>query len=194
MKKLLIALAAVMVSVATYAQGTLGTVSFNTRIPGVVDAPVSFGDANGPGPGDTWSAGLWSVGTGGTLTPIPASFTTFRPVPAGGNALLAKYVTTVGTVEVPGTTTGGNATLRMRAWQTSAGSFDAASGNVTVNGQPFLQRGESADVVVTGLGGGPSTPANLVGLQGFTIPLVPEPTTLTLGALGAAALLIRRRK
>jgi hypothetical protein len=190
MKKLLIALAAVIVSVATYAQGT---VSFNTRIPGAVDAPVSLGDASGPGPGDKWSAGLWLVGAGGALTPIPSSVTTFRTVPAGGNALLAKYVNTVGTVEIPGVATGGSATLRMRAWETAAGSFDAAGSGTAAAGN-FARRAESADVIVAGLGGGPTPPANLTGLQGFVIPPVPEPTTLALGALGAAALLIRRRK
>lgn len=181
MKKLLIALAAVIVSVATYAQGT---VTFNTRIPGVVDAPVTLGTAEGLGAGDLYSAGLWVVGAGGALTPIPSSTTVFRSVPAGGNPLLAKYVVTVPEVAVPGAATGGSATLRMRAWLTTAGSFDAAAATA---------RGESANFTVSGLGGGPTPPTNPTGLTGFVIP-VPEPTTLALGALGAAALLIRRRK
>jgi hypothetical protein len=183
MKKLLIALAAVIVSVASYAQGT---VTFNTRIPGVLDAPVSIGSADGEGPGvkGGYTAGLFVQGAGGTLTPIPASFTPFRPVAAGGNPLLGKYVTTVSEVPVPGAATGGSATLVFRAWANSAGSFDAASPT---------QRGESAAFTVTGLGGGALPPANPVGITGFIIP-VPEPTTLALGALGAAALLFRRRK
>lgn len=181
MKKLLIAIAAVLVSVAAHAQGT---VSFNTRITGVLDAPVELGAPGGAGPGPTYTAELVLVGAGGTLTPIPQSVTTFRTVPAGGNALLAKYVNTVATVEVPGVATGGSATLRFRAYLTSAGSFDAATAT---------QRGQSTDFTVTGLGGGPTPPANLVGITGFVIP-VPEPSTIALGVLGAAALLLRRRK
>jgi len=181
MKKLLIALAAVMISAASFGQGT---VFFSNRIPGVVEAPVTIGSADGAGAGDQYTAGLWVVGAGGALTPIPASFTPFRTVAAGGSPLLAKYIVPVSEVAVPGVPKGGTATLRMRAWLTTAGSFDAATA---------IQRGESADFTVAGLGGDVTAPPNPTGLQGFIIP-VPEPTTLALGALGAAALLLRRRK
>lgn len=187
MKKLLIALAAVLVSVGTYAQGT---VHFNTFIPGAVDAPVELGQPAGTGPGPAYSAGLFVIGANGSLTLIPESVTTFRTVPPGGNPLAAKYVVTVDEVVVPGVAIGGNANLRLRAWQASAGSYDAA---------PALLRGESGNILVAGLGGGPTPPANLVnaqgvGVTGFTIPVIPEPSTIALGALGAAALLLRRRK
>ena len=182
MKKLLIALAAVVVSVATtFAQGT---VSFNTRIPGVLDAPVEIGAVGGPGPGDLWSAELVAIQGGNTVL-VPQSKTTFRTVPAGGNAALAKYVNTIGTVEIPNTTVGGSATLIFRAYKTTAGTFDAAD---------QFSRGASPQFTVTGLGGGTVTPANLVGISGFVIPVVPEPSTIALGVLGAAALLLRRRK
>jgi hypothetical protein len=180
MKKLLIAIAAVLVSAATFAQGT---VSFNTRIPGQVDAPVTLGSATGPGAGPTYSAELGVVGANGSFTPIPGSVTTFR-TPTATAPALANYVVTVGEVAVPGVPTGGSANLAFRAWLTSAGSYDAA---------PAANRGQSAAVTVTGLGGGPTPPANLVGLTGFVIP-IPEPSTIALGALGAAALLLRRRK
>lgn len=179
MKKLIIAIAAVLVSVASYAQGT---VSFNTRITGVVDAPVTLGSAAGAGPGALYSAELVLVGDNGSITPIPGSITTFRT--SATAPALEKYVVTVPEVAIPGVPTGGSANVAFRAWLTSAGSYDAA---------PESQRGMSAPVTVTGLGGGPTPPANLVGLQGFVIP-VPEPSTIALGALGAAALLLRRRK
>jgi len=182
MKKLLIALAAVIVTVASYAQGT---VNFSTRNNTAgVDAPVSLGNATGPGPGPSYKAALYVV-SGGNLTLIPASVTTFRD-PGTGSALLAKYITPL-VVEVPGTTVGGAATLRMRAWTGTAASWEAAD--------PTL-RGESIDLAVTGLGGGAVVPADLPPnsvFNGFIIP-VPEPSTIALGVLGAAALLLRRRK
>jgi len=176
MKKLLIALAAVLVSVASYAQGT---VQFAT-ITGTVNAPVTI-IPGGAGPGPGYTAALY-VNNGGTLTLIPESVTTF--LPGTDNPEAAKYVNPVSTVAVPGVGPGGSATLRMRAWLTSAGSYDAAG----------AFRGESTDLAVTGLGGGAITPADLpASFTGFNI-TVPEPSTLALGVMGAAALLLRRRK
>ena len=60
-----------------------------------------------------------------------------------------------------------------------------------------LIRGSSGPVTITALGGvgaPPSLPADLVGLSGFTLTAIPEPSTIALAALGAAALLFRRRK
>jgi hypothetical protein len=174
--------ATLLASASTTISHAQGTVTFNTLVPGLVDAPVSLGDHRAPGVGDSWSAGLWLVAPGGALTPIPASFTTFRSVPPGANPLLAKYVNTVSTVEIPGTAPGGSAVLRMRAWETRAGSYEAA-----------LWGAQSADFVVSGLGGGPTPPANLIGLQGFIVP-IPEPRLIPIAALGVAMFWLHRRK
>jgi len=176
MKKLLIALAAVLVTVASHAQGT---VQFAT-ITGVVNAPVAHA-GTGLGPGPSYTAALYKV-DGGTLTLIPSSVTTF--LDGSSNPDAAKYIASVSEVAVPGVATGGTATLRMRAWLTSAGSYDAA-----------LSKGESGDLVVSGLGGGNIFPADLpASFQGFVVTTIPEPSTLALGVLGAAGLLLRRRK
>jgi hypothetical protein len=179
MKKLLIALAAVLVTAASYGQGTI---YFNTRVVGVVDAPVLLANGNSPGP--DYSAQLFLVGAGGSLTPLTPA-TTFR----SGSAVAQTYVTPVDQVVVPGVNTGGSASIAMGAWPTSAGSFDAAK----AAGLGAL----SATVTVDNLGGGVLPPANLVGaagaLKGFTIP-VPEPSVIALGVLGASALFLRRRK
>jgi hypothetical protein len=59
-------------------------------------------------------------------------------------------------------------------------------------------RGESAPLTIAALGGiNPETGAivptpDLAGLQSFT--LVPEPSTIALGVLGAIAFFFRRRK
>jgi hypothetical protein len=71
--------------------------------------------------------------------------------------------------------------LILRAWQGGAGStYDTAA-----------VKGQSSPISIA-LVEAPGTPNELIGLTGFT--MVPEPTTLALGALGLGALLIRRRK
>jgi len=181
MKKLLIALAAVLVTAASYGQGTI---YFNTRVVGVVDAPVTL--AGGGSPGPDYTAQLYLVGTGGSLTALTPA-TTFR----SGSALAQEYVAVPNDpVTVPGVPPGGSATVELAAWKTSLGSFDAA--------KAANQLGLSAPVTVDNLGGGAIVPANLVGaggaLQGFVIPAVPEPSVIALGVLGVSAFMLRRRK
>lgn len=176
MKKLLVALAAVLVTVASYAQGT---VNFNTRFSAAaVNAPVTLSTGGGPGP--AYSAALYVVGAGGALSLVPSSVTTFRD--GTSNPLLAQYVTAV-EASIPGFAAG-PVTLRMRAWQTSQGTFDTAA-----------NKGESGDFIVATLGTPPGTPGDLPSsFTGFVVNVVPEPSTIALGALGVAALLLRRRK
>lgn len=174
MKKVIIALAALMVSVAAYGQGQ---VVFNNRVPGVVDARVTFGPGLpfSGGVGEGFSAQLLG-GPAGTpvdqlvaLTPV----TTFRT-----SSEAAKGYVNPTTVTLPNVAPGGSATIVMRAF----------------NGADFGSSaifGESAPITLT-VGGGTLPPANLVGLQGFQV--IPEPTTVALGLAGAALLLFRRRK
>lgn len=166
MKKLIIALAAVAITTSAYAQGT---VQLNNRIVGVVDAKVLLPDGSGAAAGFT--AQLWGGPEGGTLAALTPT-TTFRT----GNA--AGYVTPIDVV-VPNVGIGSKATIELRAF--NGASFGASS-----------IFGRSKAITVT-LGGGNLPPAALQGLEGFT--LVPEPSTIALGILGGAALLlIRRRK
>ena len=182
MKKLLVTLAAVLVSVSSFAQGSL---IFNNRTQ-TGDAPVTRPGGLGAGAGIT--AQLYLVGAGGVLTPLTPT-TTFRTT----SAAAAFFVTEVNPFVITGILPGQPATVRMRAWETAAGSYEAS----VAPGSAFL-RGESNDVLIPQLGGTPAgggapipTPG-LNGLQGFA--LVPEPSTMALGILGAAALLFRRRK
>jgi hypothetical protein len=180
MKKLLIALAAAFIAVASYGQGQ---VVFANRVTGVFDAPVTVkGVTPDIGPGNSWSAQLYLQGTDGSLTALsPAS--TFRAAGTGAAAIADRYWVPQ-TVDVP-VAAGANANFVVRAWQTSAGSFDAAkaAGNF----------GESAAFTVA-VGGGTLPPANLTTLQAFQVSVVPEPSVIALGVLGASALLLRRRK
>jgi hypothetical protein len=174
MKKLLIALAAALVTVASYGQGQ---VVFG-NLGGGINAPVMLGDT-GHGPGPDYTAQLF-LQSGNSFTPLtPPS--TFRPAGAGAQAIADRYWVTQ-TVDVPGIQPGGNATFVVRAWRTALGSFDAA----------VAESGQSAPITIA-VGGGTLPPANLTGLAGFTV-AVPEPSVIALGVLGASALFLRRRK
>lgn len=171
MKKLILAVAAVMVSVAAFAQGT---VTFNNRVTGVVDARVTFADGSG-GVGAGYTAQLYGGPEGGALAALTPT-TTFRT----SSAAALGYVNAV-VVEVPGVAGSSKASLQMKVFS------DATKAEV----------GASAPFVVT-LGGGQLPPANLVGLTAFTVsggaPVIPEPSTIALAAIGGAALLCLRRR
>lgn len=81
----------------------------------------------------------------------------------------------------------------MRVFETAAGTYDVAANSPAFT----FGFGQSGDVFVPQLGGITPTGAivptpDLAGLQSFYV--IPEPPTITLGVLGAAALLYRRRK
>ena len=156
-----------------------GTILFSTRVPPMVDAPVSGPDGRGFGQwGGLAQLYLWSSGTYTPLLPA----TRFR----NDSPIAAFYVETpASAVIVPGVFAGEQATIVLRAW-TGAPTFDAAG-----------SWGESAPVTITlggtpAGGGPPLPPAFLTGLQGFTF-IAPEPSVTALALLGAA-LLWRKRK
>ena len=168
MKKLLLAAAAVLVSLSAFAQSS---VQFNNRIPGTVDARVT--DGSGAGVGAGWNAELVLV-EGNKLTPLTPS-TTFRTSSAAAQG----YVNAVD-VQIPGSSGNGGEKINliMRAYNGS--SFAASS-----------LTGASAPFEVT-LGPSNLPPVALANLKAFSV--VPEPSTIALGVLGVAALLFRRRK
>jgi hypothetical protein len=176
MKKLIIALAALVVSISAYGQGQF---VFNNRIGTEVTARVIL--STDPQDGSSSSVGSpdWTVqlfgGPAGTATsalvPLDPATVQFRGAP-GSNA--AGYTATGISPIVPNVAPGAAASILVRVLGPGGISQDFGPYNVT-------------------LGGGTLIPPNL---QLGTSPLVvPEPTTLALGALGIGALLlIRRRK
>jgi hypothetical protein len=173
MKKLIIALATIMVTAVAYGQGT---VQLNNRITGTVDARVLLPDGSGAGAG--YTAQLWGSAKGGTLAGLSPT-TTFRTSSAAAQG----YVNAVD-VTVPGVAAGQVASLQLRAYN----GADFASST---------QKGQSGTIDVS-LGGGNLPPAALAGLSGFSLAgggaVIPEPSTIALGVLGLAALMVRRRK
>lgn len=177
MKQLLIALAALMIPLASYGQGQ---VVFVNKVGTALDAAVTLvGTQYGPGP--NYTVQLFLSDPSGVVTPLtPAS--TFRPAGTGAAAIADRYWVSQDVI-IPGVPPGTAATFVVRAWKTSEGSFETAP----------LDRGESTPFTVT-VGGGTLPPANLTTLQGFTVGMLPEPSTIALGVLGAVALMLLRRR
>ncbi|MGZ8940077.1 MAG: hypothetical protein ACXW32_12770 [Limisphaerales bacterium] len=180
MNRLSALLVTLLLSLSSSGQGVIFFINRTTT----GDARVTRFTPDGVGAGAGFTAQLFLV-NGSTVTAL-APTTTFRDT----SAATAYFVYPVDVV-VPGIPAGSSATFRMRVFETAAGSYDAAAAS------PGFAFGESNDVFVDQLGGitptGGIVPTpDLAGLQSFVV--LPEPSTVTLGVLGAAALLYRRRK
>jgi len=174
-------LAAFLVNAATHGQGTI---LFNTRVTGQVDAPWSLGDGKGWGQlGAATTAQLFLVtgaGASSTYTPLFPK-TTFRTTSPAAEYYV---VQPNGSVVVPGVPAGSQATIVMRGWAHTA-EYDNA-----------VFKGQSNPITITlgGVptgGGAPIPDAVLVGMLG--VRCIPEPSTMGLALVGGAILLCRRR-
>jgi hypothetical protein len=185
MKKTIITLAAVMAATVAYSQGT---VTFNTLGPGV-NAVVSYGSASDRAAGDQFWGQLWFQKSG------TADWVAIGNPKNFGTGGTAGYIL-AGTVS--GAAAGDNGTIQFRAWASSkiAGGADAWSpawGTAAGTG-PGYGISQLPNITLGGSGSPPSLPAALTGLTGFTMAVVPEPSFMALGLLGAGLLLIRRKK
>lgn len=197
MKKVLLTLAVVAVASSVIAQGT---VTFNNRVTGSTISHVYLGgttqlsgNAANDFPagsfdwsgftaiaGNGYSAALLSGPDLASLVLQEGSVTTFRTGAAAG--FIAPVTVTLSNVgkDAP------QATFQMIAW-------DNAGGTIT-RWEDALIRGASAPFTVSAIGGDVNTPPNMIGLQSFNIYPIPEPSTFALAGLGAAALMIFRRR
>jgi hypothetical protein len=183
MKKLIIIAALAAASLSAYAQGT---VAFNNRVVGTVDAPV-FDVGGTVRLGAGFLAQLYAGPAGAAESALVAigAPTTFRTGAGAG------YVNAISEVNT-GQPVGGTARIQMRAWDSTFGTYAAAEAANGKIGKSNLF--DVANLGGTSGGGPPATAPNLAGLQSFSLTQVPEPSTIALGALGVAALLFRRRK
>jgi hypothetical protein len=182
MKKALAVVVGLLAAVATYAQGTLGTLDFRNR-GGGIDAPVSL--AGGAKlEGTAWLAQLYAGPVGGALAATGAAVP-FRTGAGAGYWDPAPDSTRT----VTGVAAGDNADYQVKVWASELGTTFEAAQAAGKDGW-----GESAKLAAK-TGGGINVPGPLTGLTAFTVtPVIPEPSVLALGALGAGLLALRRKK
>jgi hypothetical protein len=184
MKKLAIIAALLVASATSYAQGTI---NFNNRVSGTVDAPVFDVGGTVRLDGAAYLAQVYAGPAGAADSALTAqgAAVAFRTGAAAG------YVQSPGEIAINGVAAGARAQIQLRAWAAAGGgSYEAA----TAAG---AKAGASTSFLSEPLGGiipnqPPATSPFMTGLTSFS--LVPEPSTIALGALGAMALLFRRRK
>jgi len=198
LKKLTLILAAVTACASLFGQGA---VNFNTQVIGtaarVYDlGVVGAGTTNGALIGLNFGAQLYGVAgdtaDDGTLRPIGTRVNFRGGIQAGyvmvtGNNKWGEAINPA--VKVPGTVDqdgSRNATLQLRAWDSSFETYELAL--------PTGKTGKS-NLIKVNTAFPPNTPPNLAGLTGFSLTIVPEPSTIALSVLGVGALLaLRRRK
>ena len=153
-------------------------------------------DASGkPLTGTTFVAQVWYGASASALTssfapsPFRASTTTYpgswNPAATGGPGAIATL-----TGFAPGSTV----TMQVAVWDSALSGVGAAQALSKTAGTGLSQTFTYA-IPADPL----AIPGGMEGLKSFNLvaggaPVVPEPTTIALGALGAAALLLRRRK
>jgi hypothetical protein len=184
MKKLTATLlASSLLGLAAYAQGT---VNF-ANIQGTLNVPVYQSDGTTKLSGATYMAELLAGTTAANLNISVATTGFLTGTGAGYFSGGAKTIT--------GIAGGATAWLQVRFWNTVNGSTFAAAAASGAN-NAF---GSSTAFQVT-LGdpsaSPPTVPAALSGLAGQTLALngIPEPSSLALAGLGAAAMLVFRRR
>lgn len=206
MKKLILSSVALMCAASVFAQGT---VQFNNRTsatalqshiylsPAGVTQQIRGNGANDfPSGSTSWTgftalqgsgyAAVLMVNYGGTGVPTFGNVTTdFRTGNAAGY-LNAKEVA------ISGAAVNSSVKLNIFAWETKGTFVDPAAAWAAWQ-SGALAGGFSNQIDYT-LGGGVVTPPLMNGLQSFNIYMVPEPSSMALAGLGAAALLIFRRR
>jgi len=180
MKKILLIATAMLVSVGVFAQGTA---DFSN-----IGAPPITNPAGDPA-GPEYSAALYYAPDGVTDEGM------FMQLGAAAS-LLGNGVVFAGTRTTPSTTPGGGVcNFQVRAWLTAEGTYEE---NLTKPGVGQVGRSAILNMPTGNPSAVPATlPTSLVadgGLQGFQITIVPEPSVVALGLLGAGALLLLRRR
>ena len=178
MKKLIVLAACVGVTGVAFGQGAF---NLNNRVTSAgINAPVSMASDGSLLDGDMG----WVVqATMSTVAEGP-----FAPVGAmqGFRTGAAIGFFAGGAVDT-GLAAGTDIFVQLQAFNTNDGAdygaAMAAGGAVGMSG-----------IVPVTVDGPPNTPPNLVGLTGWQVAVIPEPSTMALGLLGVAALMLRRRR
>lgn len=202
MKKTLVTLAVAAIAASSFAQGTLNVLNtlsttFRSQIYGPqAGNPAESLTGNSPvgnPAGTTPYTGPLLAGSGFTFAVYYGASTVTDP---SGLSLLitapfrtgsaAGLISPIPDVPLPGIPTLSTAKLQVRAW-------DNAGGTIT-SYENAIFKGSSALFTSGPLGGGVNFAPDMTGWTSFNIYAVPEPSTFVLAGLGAAALLMFRRR
>lgn len=162
-----------------------------------VDAPVFDAEGN-PLTGLDYLVELWGGTDSGSLSPALTYYTSQRvriPFLDGAGFFRDGYEGRGSTDDlvISGAPSGGRAWLQVRAWDARLGDTYEEVQALGIGGY-----GESSLFFAEGGVPGlllPDPPGLLLGLEPFSLlPIIPEPSTSALGALGAAALWWARRR
>lgn len=85
-------------------------------------------------------------------------------------------------------------TVQLRAWDNSSGLYPTWADADVAWRAGLIAAGKGTPFNVASFGGGTVTPTAPAGVRSFNIYMIPEPSTFALAGLGAAALLIFRRR
>jgi hypothetical protein len=178
MKKHIIAAIAVIASAGALAQGTINLSTARSAIG--TEQFVFEADGTTKLAGPTYVGQLYVGAAEASL----AAIGNVSPFLSGAGA--GVWRGTPNPIAVPGIALGGSGVAQLWAWDSSYNSFSAA--------MAAGKAGKSAVFAITtgGQGEPPAVPGNLVNFKSFS--LIPEPSTIALGLLGAASLLFFRRK
>ena len=166
------------VSGSAFASGTVWLNNYDA------DKPVFYLTSGSAANGADFYAEIWGGPVGGTLSQLKTEGGT-----ATAFALTQGYFD-AGYATIPGVADSAQATLELRAYKGTSYATAEAVGKLTWNQATGTAANLTAEPPVMQ---NPAT-LNLTGNALITAVVVPEPSTIALGMLGAAALLIRRRK
>lgn len=167
--------------IATMAALAQGQLNFSNYVPAAgINAPIFDVDGTTKAEGPDIVAQLYWGTAADSLAPVGDA------VPLLSGAGAGYFVGGARTVDVPGKT---DIFVQVKAWETKGGTYTSYEDAVP-SGAKY---GESNILQVT-VQEAPFLPPNLDGLESFSLTVIPEPSTIALGLLGAAALLLRRRK
>lgn len=178
MKRNILAAIAVIASAGALAQGTINMNSY----PSITGARQNVLDADNVTPlaGAAFWVQMYAGPSASSLAPVGAAIN-FATGSAAG-LFRTDVARTVGTV-----TPGADAFVQIAAWETGFNTVDEA-----MNAGKKWGKSTVFTVKTGGDGNPPALPGNMTNFKGFA--LIPEPSTIALGLLGAASLLFFRRK